>query len=195
MLKIFILKNRSISGIPCILSLQKAILVSRDFDISSPEILGGDHSCRNLKTISSKTNKISKINSKNNKTNRTKTKSKTDNILFIKQTGKETFLSRFVLLCIGSRKRPCAALGGTAIKSQLWICPGPCAKLHTSSAFHIIMTRFRCLNFFTCPNDFTGRTADDSLLKKRDTLLLRLFVISIGHLSIYNGIELSLIHI
>ena len=121
MLKIFILKNRSISGIPCILSLQKAILVSRDFDISSPEILGGDHSCRNLKTISSKTNKISKINSKNNKTNRTKTKSKTDNILFIKQTGKETFLSRFVLLCIGSRKRPCAALGGTAIKSQLWM--------------------------------------------------------------------------
>ena len=51
------------------------------------------------------------------------------------------------------------------------------------------MTRFRCLNFFTCPNGFTGRTADDSLLKKRDTVLLRLFVMSIGHLSIYNGIK------
>lgn len=60
----------------CILNRCQAILVSRDFHIASPEILGGDHSCRSLKTTSNKNSKISKTNSKNSKT---KAKSKTDN--------------------------------------------------------------------------------------------------------------------
>ena len=60
----------------CILNRRQAILVSRDFHIASPEILGGDHSCRSLKTTSNKNSKISKTNSKNSKT---KAKSKTDN--------------------------------------------------------------------------------------------------------------------
>ena len=62
----------------CILNRRQAILVSRDFHIASPEILGGDHSCRSLKTTSNKNSKISKTNSKNSKT---KAKSKTDNTL------------------------------------------------------------------------------------------------------------------
>lgn len=60
----------------CILNRRQAILVSRDFHIASPENLGGDHSCRSLKTTSNKNSKISKTNSKNSKT---KAKSKTDN--------------------------------------------------------------------------------------------------------------------
>ena len=60
----------------CILNRRQAILVSRDFHIASPELLGGDHSCRSLKTPSNKNSKISKTNSKNSKT---KAKSKTDN--------------------------------------------------------------------------------------------------------------------
>ena len=60
----------------CILNRRQAILVSRDFHIASPEILGGDHSCRSLKTTSNKNSKISKTNSKNSKP---KAKSKTDN--------------------------------------------------------------------------------------------------------------------
>ena len=60
----------------CILNRRQAILVSRDFHIASPEILGGDHSCRSLKTTSNKNSKISKTNSKNSKT---KAKSKTEN--------------------------------------------------------------------------------------------------------------------